>query len=60
MSFDGMRSTSDQVIECRDCRNEFVLTEGERQFYEAKGLYQPVRCKPCRDFKRQARGEGRW
>ena len=34
---------------CKECRREFTITNGEREFYENNGLKLPVRCKECRD-----------
>ena len=45
----------DKKIVCKDCGAEFVFTAGEQEFYAQKGLLNdPVRCKACRDAKRQA------
>lgn len=37
---------------CRECGKEFELNEGEIQFYNAKNLELPKRCKECRDRKK--------
>ena len=37
---------------CRECGKEFELNEGEIQFYNAKNLELPKRCKECRDKKK--------
>lgn len=41
---------------CVDCKNTFELTAGEQSFYKERGLFEPKRCKPCRDIKRGQRG----
>lgn len=47
----------DKTLICRDCGAEYVFTAGEQQFYAEKGFQnEPVRCKACRDSKKQARG----
>lgn len=40
---------NDKTIVCRDCKNEFIFTAGEQEFYLQKGLdNEPKRCKECR------------
>jgi len=47
---------SDITIPCKDCGEDFVFTVGEQEFYEEKGFTnQPVRCKTCRDQKKNNR-----
>lgn len=48
---------SDKMLECQDCKQEFVFTEGEQEFYASKDFTPPKRCKPCRD-KKKAQREG--
>ena len=43
----------DKKIICRDCKKEFILLKGEQKFYEDKGLALPVRCKECRNLRKQ-------
>ena len=46
----------DRPIQCIDCKNEFVFTAGEQEFYERKGFKEvPKRCKPCRDARKARR-----
>jgi len=50
----------DQTIECKECGDDFIFSEGEQQFYADKQFTTPRRCKTCRDKAkkaRQARGE---
>lgn len=43
----------DKKIICKDCGQEFIFTVGEQEFFEEKGFTnEPVRCKECRDKKR--------
>lgn len=42
----------DKTIVCKDCGKEFTFTAGEQEFYNEKGFSAPVRCKECRDKKR--------
>jgi hypothetical protein len=41
-----------QVLVCRDCKADFVLTGQEQLFYFRRGLTNPVRCKECRQARR--------
>ena len=43
----------DRTIKCRDCGNPFVFSAGEQAFFEQKQLHDPVRCKGCRELKKQ-------
>ena len=43
----------DQEIKCVDCGNDFLFPEGEKKFYELKGLQPPKRCAECRFKKKQ-------
>ena len=43
------------LLKCIECGADF-FTEGERDFYNSKGLNMPKRCKMCRD-KKKARYE---
>lgn len=46
----------DKTLTCRDCSKEFTFTAGEQEFYAEKGFTnEPVRCKECRDAKKNAR-----
>lgn len=47
----------DRSITCLDCKNEFVFTAGEQEFYERKGFREtPKRCRPCRETRKTRRG----
>lgn len=41
-----------EVKVCK-CGREFVITEGEKQFYKENGLFEPVRCPVCREKRKQ-------
>ena len=47
--------TSDQVITCADCGQEFVFAASEAQFYADRGFSTPRRCPACRAAKKAAR-----
>lgn len=50
-----MSNETDQTLNCRDCQQPFVFTEGEQKFYAEKQLHNPTRCKPCRQAKKAAK-----
>lgn len=39
-------------IKCKDCGREFDFTVGEQKFFTEKGFSDPVRCKECRNKKK--------
>jgi hypothetical protein len=40
----------DETLTCRDCKQPFVFTAGEQDFYTKKGFNnRPTRCQPCRE-----------
>ncbi len=43
------------ICKCKQCGREFILTEGEIEFYKSKNLNLPKRCKDCRK-NNQAKG----
>lgn len=51
---------ADKTLNCKDCNNEFVFSEGEQAFYKEKGFEnEPQRCPDCRRAKKnQRRGGG--
>jgi hypothetical protein len=42
---------TDYLLKCIECGADY-FTDGERDFYNSKGLEMPKRCKPCRDKKK--------
>lgn len=44
--------TEDKTINCADCGTDFILSASEQEFFKARGLHEPKRCKKCRDLKR--------
>lgn len=47
---------ADKTLVCKDCKAEFVFTEGEQAFYKEKGFEnEPQRCPDCRKAKKQQR-----
>ena len=43
-----MLKDADISLTCRECGQQFVFTEGEREFYKRKGFASPSRCQECR------------
>ena len=41
-----------QILECKSCGADFVLTEQEMVFYYRKNLSFPVRCRECRQQRK--------
>jgi CxxC-x17-CxxC domain-containing protein len=49
----------DRPLHCLDCKNEFIFTAGEQEFYERKGFRElPKRCRPCREARKSRRANG--
>ena len=47
-------SFEDIELVCEDCKQPFVFTAGEQEFYAEKGFQnQPKRCKACRDARKR-------
>ena len=43
-----------QILVCKDCQSDFLLTDAEMLFYWKRGLVFPVRCRECRQTRRAA------
>lgn len=43
----------DVTLNCKDCKNDFVFTSGEVEFYAGKGFPDPIRCPECRKAKKE-------
>lgn len=47
---------ADKTLNCKDCGNEFVFTQGEQDFYKEKGFEnEPQRCPDCRRARKAQR-----
>lgn len=44
-------------MKCKECGNEFELTEKEEKFFIDRKLELPKRCKDCRVRRREERKE---
>lgn len=50
---------ADKTLNCKDCNNEFIFSEGEQAFYKEKGFEnEPQRCPDCRRAKKAQRRGG--
>lgn len=43
---------TNQIIECKDCKNEFQFSAGEAAYYKEKRFDPPRRCRECREVKK--------
>ena len=52
-------SYADKALTCRDCRQAFVFSAGEQEFFASRGFTnEPSRCPDCRAARRSERGGG--
>jgi ssDNA-binding Zn-finger/Zn-ribbon topoisomerase 1 len=55
----GKEPMADKSLNCRDCNNEFIFTEGEQEFFKEKGFEnEPVRCPDCRRARKNQQRNG--
>jgi CxxC-x17-CxxC domain-containing protein len=47
----------DQQITCCECRQVFVFSDAEQEFYASKEMKPPKRCRPCRRARRLRDGD---
>jgi len=50
-------TTTDKVLTCADCGQEFAFTASEQQFYAERQFSEPRRCASCRATRKASRGE---
>jgi hypothetical protein len=55
MSADTPKNFVDKNIICVDCKQSFVFSAGEQEFFAQKGYSDRKRCKPCADKKKAAK-----
>jgi hypothetical protein len=53
-----MSNETDQTLNCRDCKQNFVFTAGEQKFFAERQLSPRTRCKPCSDKRKAAKEAG--
>lgn len=44
---------SEKLLECTDCKRQFLFTLDEQQFYAKNNLLSPKRCRVCRNKKKE-------
>lgn len=49
---------ADIVKKCKDCNDEFTITEDEKKWFEEKGLHLPERCGGCRKRRKDEKSQG--
>jgi NAD-dependent SIR2 family protein deacetylase len=48
-----------KTINCQDCHEDFIWTEGEQRFYKEKGFdTEPKRCPDCRQVRKESKRNG--
>lgn len=55
MSADQDKSYTDKTLVCCDCKQPFVFTAGEQEWFASRGYTDRKRCKPCADKKKAAK-----
>jgi hypothetical protein len=58
MSADQDKGYTDKNLVCIDCKQPFVFSAGEQEYFVQKGYSERRRCKPCADKKKAAREAG--
>ena len=48
--------STDKTLSCVDCRQEFLFTASEQQFYADRQFSEPRRCASCRAIRKSSRG----
>ena len=51
------QASSDKTLSCVDCRQDFIFTATEQQFYADRQFSEPRRCASCRASRKAARGD---
>lgn len=55
---------SDKTLSCRECKQDFLFTSGEQEFFALKNLQnEPTRCPNCRvkvKLERQGKDASSW
>lgn len=45
----------DKKLSCVGCKNTFIFTKGEQEFFLEKGFAPPTRCSECRKIRKKER-----
>ena len=49
--------TTDRVLTCAQCGQDFTFTADDQQFHAERGYQDPKRCPTCRAERRASRGD---
>jgi hypothetical protein len=49
----------DKELTCVDCRGKFLHSAKDQEFFAERDFSEPKRCKPCRQAKKDQRGDER-
>jgi CxxC-x17-CxxC domain-containing protein len=53
-----MSSFTDKTLKCVECASDFTYTASEQELHKSLGYQnEPKRCTPCREAKRQRKGD---
>lgn len=52
-----MKKINEEVIQCKDCGEYFLLSKSHREYYLGKGLSIPKRCSSCRLSRREKKAK---
>src|SRR5437773_11376489 len=54
-----MSTFTDKQLKCMECGQDFTYTVAEQELHASLGYQnEPKRCTPCREAKRQRKGDG--
>lgn len=45
----------EKIIICKECNKEFIFSEKEQEFFGKKEFPDPIRCKLCREKRKNER-----
>lgn len=52
-----MQVAQDKDLTCKDCGQSFTFTAGEQEFFQSRGFSEPIRCKTCRDIRKNQKAD---
>ena len=56
MMTDAFQTPDGTIRVCKDCGVQYLFESGEQRFYDRLWYQPPVRCRQCRDIRKQQRG----
>ena len=51
----GIHMSADVELTCIDCGKIFIFSVSDQDYFREKGYTSPVRCRPCRKIRKEAR-----